>query len=310
MPRIRPPFPAQAGVFGKPTNVNNVETYACVPGILNNGGAWFAGVGTERNKGTKLFSLSGRVNRTCIVEVDLGTSIRTLLESCGGGLGEGHTLKGIQQGGPLGGIIPATWLDTPLDPANFSSEGTIMGSGGLIFLDERDCVIDMCKWLLTFDQDESCARCTTCRVGSMRMVDIMERMTAGQGAEEDLETMRHLSGVMQNANCVHGQFIPGPFTSTYKWFREEFESHIQERRCPAKVCSAMVEYVVQPEALADGHAEQLVALCPVGAIVRDEGSATILQHRCVRCGLCAQAAPEAVRLNDIRSYEPAVREVR
>ena len=310
MPRIKPPFPAQSGVFYQPTNVNNVETYAYVPGIMMNGVDWFASVGTERNKGTKLFSLSGRVNRVCIVEVDLGTPIRTLLEVCGGGVPEGHTLKGIQQGGPLGGIISAEWLDTPLDPANFIAEGTIMGSGGLIFLDDRDCAVDMCKWLLTFDQDESCGRCTTCRVGAMRMVDILDRMTHGQSAPRDIEVMRQLAGVMQNANCVHGQFTPGPFNSAYRWFREEFEAHILEHRCPAMACRGLVEYVIDPARSAGPVADTLVASCPVDAIVRDGEGAAIVQEKCIRCGLCVQAAPEAVSVRPKQAIAAPQREVR
>lgn len=310
MPRIKPPFPAQAGVFYKPTNVNNVETYAYVPGIILNGVDWFATVGTERNKGTKLFSLSGRVNQVCIVEVDLGTPIRTLLEVCGGGLPDGHTLKGIQQGGPLGGIIPPEWLDTQLDPANFAAEGTIMGSGGLIFLDDRDCVVDICKWLTTFDQDESCGRCTTCRVGAMRMVDILERMTCGQGEPNDIIVLQQLEDVMQNANCVHGQFTPKPFNAAYKWFKAEFESHILEKRCPAMACREMVEYVIDPAASGGATVDRLVASCPVDAIVKEGDSAIILQSKCIRCGLCAGAAPQAVSVRPRTSYSVFQREVR
>ena len=310
MPRIKPPFPAQAGVFMKPTNVNNVETYAYAPGILMNGIEWFTSVGHGPNKGTKLFSLSGRIQRVCIIEVDMGTPIRTLMDACGGGLENGRTLKGIQQGGPLGGIIPPDWLDTALDPTNFNPQGTIMGSGGLIFLDERDCVIDMCKWLIAFDQDESCGRCTTCRVGSMRMVDILDRITRGQGVPEDLKIMQQLSGVMQNANCVHGQFVPGPFNATFKWFREEFDAHILEKRCPSLVCRSMVEYRLPAGAATGERADRLVAICPVGAIIKEGSSAVIIDSRCIRCGLCAQAAPDAVRRASRESYAEQVREVR
>ena len=310
MPRIKPPFPAQAGVFMKPTNVNNVETFTYVPGIILNGIDWFASIGTERNKGTKLFSLSGRVNRVCIIEVDLGTPMRTLLEVCGGGLPEGHTIKGIQQGGPLGGIVPPEWLDTPLDPANFAAAGTIMGSGGLIFLDDRDCAVDICKWLTTFDQDESCGRCTTCRVGSMRMVDIMERLTSGKGTPEDIRALKQLEGIMQNGNCVHGQFTPKPFNAAYKWFQAEFDAHITDKRCPAGACREMTEYVTNPDRATGAVADNLVASCPVDAIVKQGDTATILQSKCIRCGLCAEAAPEAVTVQPKTQFQPVQREVR
>lgn len=301
MPRIKPPFPAQSGVFYQPSNVNNVETYACAPGIVVHGVEWFFSVGTEHNKGTKLFSLSGRVNRVCIVEVDVGTPIRTLLEVCGGGVPEGHTLKGIQQGGPLGGLLPADWLDTGLDPANFNPmgpegvTGTLMGSGGMVFFDDRDCPLDLCKWALAFDQDESCGRCTSCRIGAMRMVDIMERITRGQGRPEDIETMGHLSRVMINGNCVHGQFTPGPFASAYRFFREEFDEHILEGRCRAMACPGLKEYVISGPA-----SDDLIAVCPVDAIVR-EG---ILQERCIRCNLCYEAAPHVVEVRAARTLLP------
>ncbi len=310
MPRIKPPFPAQAGVFMKPTNVNNVETYTYVPGILANGPEWFSSVGLAANKGTKLFSLSGRINRLCIIEVDMGTPIRTLYEVCGDGIGEGHTLKGIQQGGPLGGVIPADWLDTGLDPANFNAQGTIMGSGGLIFLDERDCIVDLCKWLTAFDMDESCGRCTTCRIGSMRMVDIMDRMTKGIAGPEDLQVLQHLEGLMNNANCVHGQFTPKPFNAAYKWFKAEFDAHVFEHTCPSGSCRDLQEYSIDPARATGAVVDRLVASCPVDAIVRWDGSATIVQNQCVRCGLCKTAAPDAVTVGP-RSEAPAAnREVR
>ncbi|MSQ27202.1 MAG: NADH-quinone oxidoreductase subunit F [Dehalococcoidia bacterium] len=310
MPRIKPPFPAQSGVFFKPTNVNNVETYAYAPGILRNGVEWFSSVGTERNKGTKLFSLSGRINRVCIVEVDIGTPMRTLLEVCAGGIPEGHTLKGVQQGGPLGGVVPADWLDTAMDPANFNAEGTIMGSGGLIFLDERDCIVDICHWLTTFDQDESCGRCTTCRIGSMRMVDILGRMTRGTAAAVDLQILQHLEGVMQNANCVHGQFTPKPFNAAYKWFKTEFDAHVFEHRCPSGACRAMTEYVVDPAVATGAAAEALVAACPVRAIEVRSEAAYILDEKCVRCGLCLVVVPGAVSVRSKAVFAPAQREVR
>lgn len=311
MPRIKPPFPAQAGVFMKPTNVNNVETYAYVPGILANGPEWFSSVGTDKNKGTKLFSLSGRVNRVCIVEVDLGTPMRTLLEQCGNGIEPGHTLKAIQQGGPLGGVVPAAdWIDVAMDPANFNAQGTIMGSGGLIFMDERDCIVDMCKWLTAFDSKESCGRCTTCRIGSMRIVDILDRMTRGVATGEDLKVLQHLEGLMQNANCVHGQFTPKPFNAAYKWFKEEFEAHVFEHRCPSGTCRAFEVYTIDQAKATGAIAGDLVAVCPVGAIQRSGDSAVVLQERCIQCGLCKQAAPDAVNVGSNSEPLAPTREAR
>ncbi len=311
MPRIKPPFPAASGIFYKPSNVNNVETLAYVPGIVNNGIEWFSSIGTEKNKGTKLFSLSGRVNRLCIVEVDIGTPIRTLLEVCGGGLPEGHTLKGMQQGGPLGGLIPADWLDTGLDPANFPPvgpggvTGTLMGSGGIIFFSDHDCAVDLCKWALSFDQDESCGRCTTCRIGSMRMVDILDRMTRGQGRPEDLETMQKLQPTMMNGNCVHGQFTPGPWASAFRFFREEFDAHILEKRCPAMACRGLKRYVVDPAVATGALADQLVAICPVDAIVKQGDHAAVVDDRCVRCDRCRRFAPQAVSVQPEAQPLPA-----
>ena len=267
-------------------------------------------MGLGANKGTKLFSLSGRINRLCIVEVDMGTPIRTLMETCGDGLGEGHTFKGIQQGGPLGGVIPADWIDTGLDPANFNSQGTIMGSGGLIFLDERDCIVDLCKWLTHFDMKESCGRCTTCRIGSMRMVDILDRMTKGIAVADDLAIMQHLELVMNNANCVHGQFTPKPFNAAYKWFKAEFEAHVFEHRCPSGACRDLVQYTIDPAKATGAVATALVASCPVDAIVMSGASAIVVQDKCIRCGLCKVAAPDAVDVGPHTTFVAPVREVR
>ncbi|MBI2304410.1 MAG: SLBB domain-containing protein [Chloroflexi bacterium] len=236
MPRIRPPFPAQAGVFGKPTNVNNVETYANAPLIIAHGGQWYASMGTERARGTKMFSISGHIVRTGVVEVPLGTPLRRIFEEAGGGVGNGRPLKAIQSGGPLSGFLTARHLDLPLEPQAFAPEGVLMGSGGLVFVDEGACLVDMVLRYLTFAQDESCARCTTCRIGTQRYVDILERITQGKGRPQDLDTFRWLEGVMRNGNCAHGQASPTAVISTLRHFPEEYEAHIREKCCPAGVC--------------------------------------------------------------------------
>ena len=290
MPRIKPPFPAQAGVFNKPTNVNNVETYAVAPHVILKGHEWYASLGTERAKGTKIFSLSGDVSRVCIIEIPFGVTVNTVLESAGGGVPNGRALKAVQPGGPLGGFIPATLKDIPLEPQAFAEQGTLMGSGGLIFMDETRCVVDMAKRLEEFDSEESCARCTTCRVGTMRFVDIMERITSGDGLADDLNTIAHLSSLMPNANCAHGQLSPGPINVSLKFFKDEYDAHIFRKECPTKSCVKMIEYRIVPERNAE--VEPYMDVCPTAAIVKDGDNVIIDQSKCIKCGLCAQLAPE------------------
>ncbi|MBI4497664.1 MAG: SLBB domain-containing protein, partial [Chloroflexi bacterium] len=304
MPRIKPPFPAQAGVFMKPTNVNNVESYASAPSIIVNGAEWYAARGTERAKGTKIFSLSGDVQRVCIVELPLGTPLRTLFEVAGGGLRDpSRTLKAVQPGGPLGGFITGEMIDIALEPAAFAAESVMMGSGGFVFMDDRSCVVDMAKRLVAFDRDESCGRCTTCRAGSMRLVDILERITSGRGVPTDIDLLRRYTSFMPNANCAHGQLTPSPINALLKFFMDDVLEHINERRCTGLACHTMVEYQIDPERSAPAAAA--IPACPTGAIVQEGERVRIVPERCIRCGICAQVAPEAVRVGSPHVAWPA-----
>jgi NADH:ubiquinone oxidoreductase subunit F (NADH-binding) len=304
MPRIKPPFPAAAGVFMLPTNVNNVESYASAPMIIMNGAEWYSSVGTERAKGTKILSLSGDCARVCILESDVGISLRTVFEQAGGGMRDPrHPLKAVQPGGPLMFFIPASLLDITLEPASFVAEGIAMGSGGFVFMDDRNCVVEFARRLMQFNGDESCGRCTTCRAGNMRFADIMDRICSGRGIPQDIETIRQYASFMVNGNCAHGQLSPNPLNGSLKFFLDEYLEHINERRCAAGACHEMQEYVVNPERQAEAAA--IADVCPTNAIVT-EGSRTIIrQDRCIKCGLCAEAAPRAILKGSPRAEQPA-----
>ena len=296
MPRIKPPFPAQAGVFMKPTNVNNVETYANVPFIMRHGAEAYASVGTEKNKGTKMFSLSGSINRVGILEVPFGTSMERVLREAGGFTRDGRPLKAIQPGGPLGGILGADALGLALEPEPFREKGVLMGSGGLIMFDDRTCIVDMVLYFLGFVEDESCGRCTTCRQGAQRVVEILRRIAHGGGRDEDIGLIQMLGKTMLWANCVHGQAGPTAALNAIRYFMPEIETHIRDRRCPAGACAGLVRYSV-----IDGTAAAMdaaAAICPTGAISRTDGTYAIDQANCIRCGACREQAPNAVAVSD------------
>jgi len=239
-PRPRPPFPANAGLFGKPTVINNVETWANLPPIILNGSEWYAAIGTEKSKGTKVFALAGKINNTGLVEVPMGTSLREIIFDIGGGIPKGKKFKAAQTGGPSGGCIPAEHLDTPADYESLATLGTIMGSGGLIIMDEDTCMVDLAKFFIEFVQDESCGKCSPCRIGTKRMLEILERITKGEGKEGDIELLIELSnGIKSSALCGLGQTAPNPVLSTIRYFRNEYEEHIKDKRCTAGVCSAL-----------------------------------------------------------------------
>lgn len=306
MPRIKPPFPANAGVFQLPTNVNNTETYANAPLIIARGAQWFRSVGTERNPGTKMFSLTGHIKRMGVVEVPMGISLRVLIEEMGGGTPNGRPLKAIQPGGPLSGVLPASDLDIALEPAPFTERGLLMGSGGLIALDDSTCMVDLARLYTIFNQVESCARCTTCRIGTMRLVDILERAVRGEHAGPDLtnhktwqpgdtDHIAFLHSVLQNSNCLHGRFSAYMINSVLRFFREEFAAHIDEQRCPAKVCRELIRYEIVPERGAEVDPD----VCPVGAIKRQGADTWIDDELCIRCGICARLSPPgAVQVTD------------
>ncbi|MBI1886736.1 MAG: SLBB domain-containing protein [Chloroflexi bacterium] len=301
MPKIRPPYPAQAGVFGKPTNVNNVESYANVPLVLRHGAGWYASVGTENDKGTKMFSLSGHVQRVGVLEVPLGTPMRDLVLGNGGGVPEGRHLKAVQPGGPLSGVIPASDVIVSgdvgirLEPQPFKDRGMFMGSGGLVVMDDSSCVIDLAIYFEWFAEDESCGRCTTCFAGTRRLLEILRRISNGEGRPEDVEIMNLLADTMRYANCVHGQAAPTVVMATLSFFRDELMEHIEEKRCRAKVCRGLVRYEVASQTDALPAATDI---CPTAAIVRDNGGYRVEQSLCIRCNACKELAPEAIEVVD------------
>ena len=297
MPKIRPPFPAQSGVFAKPTNVNNVETYADVSLLFREGLDAYRSVGTERNAGTKMFSLSGHIQRVGVVEVPLGTPVARLIYEMGGGLPEGRELKAIQPGGPLAGILPAELTQgLPLEPEEFRPHNVQMGGGGIVMVDDSACIVDLCLHFERFAEEESCGRCTTCRGGTQRLVDILRRIARGEGRRDDIDKMRLLGDTMRYANCVHGQAAPTVVMNTLEFFMDELKTHIFEKRCPAKVCRGLVRYEAAGES---DKLPEAAAICPADAILKSEtGSYHISQERCIKCGACREVAPDAIQLVD------------
>ena len=244
-PRPRPPFPAVKGLFGKPTLLNNVETYANIPQIILNGAAWFASMGTEKSKGTKVFALGGKITNTGLVEIPMGTSLRTVIEEIGGGIPNGKKFKAAQTGGPSGGCIPASHLDTPIDYDNLIKIGSMMGSGGLIVMDEDNCMVDIAKFFLEFTKDESCGKCTPCRIGTTRLLEYLEKITEGKATMQDLEDMEELCYyIKDNALCGLGQTAPNPVLSTLMYFKDEYVAHVKDKKCPAGVCKALLQYYI------------------------------------------------------------------
>jgi len=300
MPKIRPPFPAQAGVFGKPSNVNNVESYANAPLIMRNGAAWYASVGSEKHKGTKMFSLSGQVRRVGILEAPLGTPMSEVVIRAGGGPPEGRALKAVQPGGPLSGIVPASDVGIPLEPDPFRERGMFMGSGGLVVMDDSNCVLDLAIYFEWFAEDESCGRCTTCFAGTRRLLEILRRIASGRGRSSDPEIMRLLADTMRYANCVHGQAAPTAVMSMFRFFEEELNEHLYNKRCPAKVCRELVRYEVVHHSDRLPEAE---AICPTAAVVRDNGHYRIDQAKCIKCDACREQAPYAIAVVD--AFGPA-----
>jgi NADH:ubiquinone oxidoreductase subunit F (NADH-binding)/(2Fe-2S) ferredoxin/NAD-dependent dihydropyrimidine dehydrogenase PreA subunit len=286
MPRTRPPFPAVSGLWGKPTNINNVETFANIPPIVQRGGAWYAGLGTEKSKGTKIFALAGKINNTGLVEVPMGISLERIIFDIGGGIPGGKKFKAAQTGGPSGGCIPASLLNLPIDYDSLTAAGAIMGSGGLIITDENTCMVDMAKFFLTFTQSESCGRCVPCRLGTKRMLEILQRITEGKGELSDLDTLKELAPMIKDAAlCGLGQTAPNPVLTTLNYFMDEYKAHIEEKRCPAGVCKALIRYEIDPEKC-KGCGVCLKA-CPQKAISGKAKEAHVLDGSlCIKCGIC------------------------
>jgi len=295
MPRIKPPFPAQQGVLEKPTNVNNVETYAAAATLLRIGADEFSNVGTEANRGTKMFTVSGAVARTGCLEVPFGTKVSELLDAAGGIAG-GLAFKAMQQGGPLSGLLPAhVAAGLPLEPEPFRPLGAGMGGGGIVFVDETACVIDLNNMVSWFLEDESCGRCTTCRGGNQRMYEIFRRTARGEAHPADPQLLESLSATFQYSNCFHGSLSPVIMNNTMKYFRDEYDAHAVEHRCPAKACPGLIRYVVEHQAAAVADA---AAICPARAFVQDAGAWAIDDAKCIRCHACKDVAPEAIAIVD------------
>ena len=287
-PRPRPPFPAQKGLFGKPSILNNVETYANIPQIILNGPEWFASMGTEKSKGTKVFALGGKINNTGLVEVPMGTTLRTVIEEIGGGIPGGKKFKAAQTGGPSGGCIPAEHFDIPIDYDNLIAIGSMMGSGGLIVMDEDDCMVDIAKFFLEFTVEESCGKCTACRIGTKRMLEILTKITKGQADMADLDKLEELCYyVKNNSLCGLGQTAPNPVLSTLRYFRDEYEAHIKEKRCPAGVCKALLSYNIDRDKCR--CCTLCARTCPAGAIIGSVKNPHIIdQNKCIKCGACME----------------------
>ena len=286
MPRKRPPFPAKSGLWGKPTNINNVETYANVAWIILNGSEAYAKYGTEKSKGTKVFALAGKVNRSGLVEVPMGMTLRDIIFKLGGGIKEGKRFKAVQLGGPSGGCIPEYLADTVVDYDSLKATGAIMGSGGLIVMDETNCMVDVAKYFLEFTCAESCGKCTFCRIGTKRMLEILERITNGEGKNDDLEKLENLSELIKsNSLCGLGQTAPNPVLTTIKYFRDEYEAHINHKKCPAKVCSNLLTYNIIPEKCTG--CTICATKCPVKAIDGERKKIHVInQQICTKCGIC------------------------
>ena len=287
-PRPRPPFPALKGLFQKPTILNNVETWANITQIILNGAEWFHSIGTEKSAGTKVFALGGKINHTGLVEVPMGTTLREIVEEIGGGVPNGHAFKAAQTGGPSGGCIPASELDIKIDYDNLTAIGAMMGSGGMIVMDDTTCMVDIAKFFLEFTVDESCGKCTPCRVGTRRLLELLTKITDGKGTLEDIDRMEELCYYLkENSLCALGQTAPNPVLSTLKYFRDEYIAHVTEHRCPAGVCKALTNYHIEADKCRG--CTLCARNCPVGAITGTVKQPHVIDtSKCIKCGACME----------------------
>ena len=285
-PRPRPPFPANSGLWAKPTLLNNVETYANIAQIINNGAEWFNSIGTEKSKGTKVFALGGKINNTGLVEVPMGTTLREIVEEIGGGIPNGKKFKAAQTGGPSGGCIPASLMDTPIDYDSLMQIGSMMGSGGLIVMDEDNCMVDIAKFFLEFTVDESCGKCAPCRIGTRRLLELLTKITDGKGTMEDIDKLEELCYyIKENSLCGLGQTAPNPVLSTLKYFRDEYIAHVKDKTCPAGVCKALAKYVIDRDKCKG--CSLCARQCPVGAISGKVKEPFVIDSdKCIKCGVC------------------------
>jgi NADH-quinone oxidoreductase subunit F len=291
MPRLKPPFPAQSGYWEKPSNINNVETLANVPWIIAQGGKTFAAMGSEDSKGTKVFALAGKIKRGGLVEVPMGLSLREVIYKIGGGIKEDRNFKAAQLGGPSGGCIPVSLLETPVDYDSITQTGAIMGSGGMVVMDETTCMVDVARFFLDFTQKESCGKCVQCRIGTKRMLEILERICQGEGRTGDIELLQEIAiKVKEGSLCGLGQSAPNPVLTTIKYFREEYEAHINDKKCPAKQCKALITYSIDPDKCKG--CSLCAKKCPVGCISGEKKQPHIIdQSQCIKCGNCLEVCP-------------------
>ena len=285
-PTVKPPFPAEKGYLGKPSNVNNVETFANIPVIINKGAEWFSSIGTEKSKGTKVFALAGKINNVGLIEVPMGTTLREIIFEIGGGIKDGKKFKAVQTGGPSGGCLTEKHLDTPIDYDNLIASGSMMGSGGMIVLDEDDCMVSIAKYYLDFTVEESCGKCTPCRVGNKRLYETLDKICLGNGTMEDIDKLRNLSNVIRDTSlCGLGQTSPNPVLSTLDNFYNEYMAHIKDHKCPAGQCKALMQYVVNEEACVGCTA--CARVCPVNAISGERKKPHFIDTTiCIKCGAC------------------------
>jgi NADH:ubiquinone oxidoreductase subunit F (NADH-binding)/ferredoxin len=295
IPRPRPPFPATSGVWGKPSNINNVKTYATVPMIINKGADWFKSIGSEKSKGTAVFALTGKIANSGLIEIPMGTPLRKIIFDIGGGIPDGKEFKAVQTGGPSGGCLPKNKLDLPANYEALTEAGSIMGSGGMVVMDEETCMVDIAKFFIDFTQEESCGKCTPCRDGTKVMLEMLNDISEGRGKEGDIETLEELGTVVMDAAlCGLGQTSANPVLTTIKYFRDEYESHIKDKRCPAKACNELFHYVIDRKTCIG--CVLCAKKCPVDAITGEKKQPHEIDlEKCIKCGVCFTVCPKKVR---------------